>query len=213
MASSTQGFFASLGKGQQLEAENRRLKQSEIAIALYQDRIDFLNRHVDGLRKLLDLPPTPGKTRIPALVTSYAPLENRATINRGRTHGIRPQLPVLAGEGLFGIVQTVDAGTAQILLISSPQIRVGAVVNRQPAPYGIIRGESANKMIMDIVGIKATVEPGDVVMTSGLGELVPGGIPIGIISQKESDVEYGALRCQVFPYVSVGEVREVVVLR
>lgn len=212
-ANGVSDFFAGMARGASLASENRRLREAEAAAALYQERVDFLVAEIDKQRKLLGLPTYPGVRKIPALVIQYAPLENRMTINRGTRHGIKARLPVVAGDGLVGVVQTADALSSQVLLISSPRIQVGAVVNRDPAPYGIIRGEAANKMIMEIAGIKSTVEPGDVVLTSGLGELIPGGIPIGIVSQKESDEEYGTLRCQIFPFVHVGDVREVVVLR
>jgi rod shape-determining protein MreC len=212
-ANSTSDFFRGLSNSQSLVAENRRLKQLEIAAQQYLERLRFHKQENDQLRKLINLPPVPGKRQIPAQIIMYAPLENRVTINRGSNQGIKPNLPVVAAEGLVGTVQTVSANSAQVVLISSPQLRVGAVVNRQPKPFGIIRGESTNKMILQISDIKSTVEPGDVVMTSGLGELIPGGIPIGIVSMREADEEYGALQCQVFPYVRIGDIREVYVLR
>lgn len=206
-------FGAGLANSSRMTRENRMWSQRESAYQMYEERVSYLIGENSKMRRLLGLPEIPGKKRISALVLSYAPLENRMTINRGTSDGVKPQLPVVAGEGLVGVVQTADARTAQVLLISSPQIRVGAVVNRQPTPYGIIRGESPNKMSMEIIGIKSTVSQGDAVLTSGLGELIPGGIPIGIVSQTEVDEEYGAVRCQVFPNVLVGDVREVVVLR
>lgn len=212
-ANGIEKFFGGLSQASNNADRAARLKQLELAAAVYVERVKYLTEEIDQLRKLLGLPAYPGKTKIPAMVIHYAPLENRITINKGRRSGVKPQLPVIAGEGLVGVVQTAEENSAQVLLISSPQIRIGAVVNRQPAPFGIVRGESANKMTMEIADLKSTVAPGDVVLTSGLGELIPGGIPLGIISQKESDEEYGALRCQIFPYVLAGEVREVIVLR
>ncbi len=213
LTNSTSNFFAGFSNSQSLLEENRRLKQLEVAAQQYIERLRFYKQENDQLRKLINLPPVPGKLQIPAQIIMYAPLENRVTINRGSNDGIKPNLPVVAAEGLVGTVQTVSANSAQIVLISSPQLRVGAVVNRQPKPFGIIRGESTNKMILQISDIKSTVKPGDVVMTSGLGELIPGGIPIGIVSLREADEEYGALQCQVFPYVRIGDIREVYVLR
>lgn len=208
------GDFASgLVNARTYAQENRSLKDLARAASLYDERLLTYQKEVDRLRRLIELPPIPGKQRIPASVIQYAPLENRITLNRGKKSGIKPQLPVISGEGLVGVVQTADENTSQVLLISSPQIRLGAMVQRSPAPYGLIRGESANKMILEILDIKSTVEQGDVVVTSGLSETIPGGIPIGLVAQIEADPEFGAVRSQVFPYVQVGDVREVFVLR
>jgi len=204
---------ASIASVGPLRAENRALADRAQAAALYEERLDYVERELDHLHKLLSLPEYPGKTKVFASITGFFPGENRITLNVGKDKGLKPGMPVVAGVGLLGVVQTVDARTAQALLVSSPQLRIGAIVNRTPAPAGLIRGESASKMILEIVDTTATIEAGDLVTTSGHSELIPGGIPIGRVAEKNMMPEFGSVRCQVFPFVQIGDVRDVAVLR
>ena len=162
---------------------------------------------------MIQLADVAGKTKVPAVVTGYFPNESRATANIGQSKGIKKGMPVIAGEGLYGYVQTVDKGSCQILLISSPQFKIMGRVQRDPPPLGFVTGQNTGSMVFDVVDAKALPQTGDMVFTSGLSERIPAGIPIGKIVQIEEDVAYGSKRCQVFPGVQVGAVREVYILK
>lgn len=196
-----------------LRAENARLRAQIQALALYDEQVRFYQSEIERLRTLIDLPPLPGRRRIPASVIGYFPLENRITISAGSRQGVRRDLPVVTAGGLVGVVQTVDAHTSQVTLISSARLRVGALVRRDPPPVGIIRGEAPNVMMLEFLDSNATVQVGDLVVTSGYSEFIPANIPIGRIVRVEDDREFGAKRSQVFPNVQVGSIREVMVLR
>jgi len=206
-------FFTGLANANSLVAENRRLKALEEAAKLYTEQVGRYEKESDRLRKMLKLPPVPGKARLPAAVWGYSPNESRATLDVGANEGVRKGMPVIAAEGLYGIVQTVDRTTCQVLLISSPQFRLMGRVERDPPPLGFIQGQSTGAMVFDVVDAKALPQVGDKVYTSGLSERIPVGILIGEILQIEEDVAYGSKRCQVFPSVQVGAVREVFVLK
>jgi cell shape-determining protein MreC len=122
-------------------------------------------------------------------------------------------MPVVAAAGLYGQVQTIDKHSCQVLLISSPQFRITGKVSRDPPPIGFIQGQSTGAMVFDVVDAKVLPQNGDKVFTSGLSERIPEGILIGTIVQKEEDIAYGSERCQVYPAVTIGAVREVFVLK
>lgn len=206
-------IWVGIAQAESMKAEIERLRLQSQAASMYEQRVSYLQSELDELSALAKLPEYAAKTKIPARITGFFPSENRVTLNVGRKKGIKPGMPVLAGAGLIGVVQTSDDHESQALVVSSPQLRIGAVVNRNPAPAGLIRGESASKMILEIVDVTATIQTGDAVMTSGHSTLIPGGIPIGRIAEVALQPEYGSVRCQVFPLVQVGNVRSVVVLR
>jgi rod shape-determining protein MreC len=196
-----------------LREENRRLKLLEQSAMLYQERVDYYDREFNRLRKLLELPPIPGRTRIPASTVGIFPTENRLTLNVGSEKGIKPGMPVISGDGLAGIIQVVANGRSQMLLISSPQLAVGALVKRDPPTAAILRGETQSSLILEFVELKSNVQVGDLVVTSGYSVNIPPGIPIGKIFQVQDNVEFGTRSCQVFPFVQVGSIREVYVLK
>jgi rod shape-determining protein MreC len=201
-----------VGGGERARRE-RRWREMESAAALYSETASRLHGEIERLREMLELDPMPGQQRIPASVVGYFPLEGRATLDRGLAHGIRKGAPVVAAQGLYGIVQTVENGRCQVLLISSARLRIVGTVQRDPPPAGFIRGQSAGVMVFEVLDAKALPQTGDMVVTAGFSERIPAGIPIGRIVQIEEDLAFGARRCQVFPNVQVTAVREVFVLR
>ena len=213
LANATTGFFGGLFNASDLTAENRRLKQLEIIAKQYGETVDRLNKEVDSLRGLIELPPVAGRTKVPALVLGYFPNENRVTISAGRSKGLRPGMAVVTGDGLVGTVQTVGESESQVSLISDPNRKIGAlVINRNPPPAGLITGENASTLVLSL-DATMPVENGDSVATWGYSGLLPRGIPIGRVNQVYNDPTTGSKRVEVFPNVSLGSIREVVVLK
>lgn len=206
-------FFHGLFRASALTAENRRLRSMLHSAQLYEERVEFLLAEVRNRQRLLDVPPMPGRSRVAAPVVGFYPHENRITIGAGRDKGISKGMPAVAPEGLVGVVQTVDAHTAQVLLVHSARFTVGAMVRRDPPPAGLLRGDSPQSLILDSLDMESTVRVGDEVMTLGASERIPAGIPIGRIVQIHRDPTFGRVWCQVFPNVQIGSVREVWVIR
>lgn len=201
------------GSGALVE-ENRRLRALAQISELYGSRMQSLESEIEEIRKLSKLAESVGKIKIPARIVHYAPLENRVTINAGSDKLVRAGLPVVAGEGLVGIVQTVDSGSAQVLLLSSPPpFKIGAKVLRDPPAFGLLHGEAANRLSVEFMEANTPIENGDWVVTSGFSEQIPPNIPIGKIVQVRRDEEFGTRVAQVFPAVQIGRVRDVMVLR
>lgn len=213
LANGTSDLAAGLFSGGALRASNRRLTERAAAASLYEQNVKLLLADNARLRKLLELPPTPGRKRVASTVIGYFPLENRISLSVGADQGIKEGMPVIDADGLVGKVQTVDAKTSQALLITSPRLRIGAMVQREPPPAGIVIGESPRSLLLDYLDMQATVQVGDLVVTSGYSDRVPPGIPIGRVAQLYPDPANGSLRCQVFPNVQVGSLRDVYVLK
>lgn len=197
-----------------LQAENERLRTLQSSAAFYTEEIDRLKRDYDALRKLLDVAATETRTALPADVIQYFPLERRVTLNVGTAHGVQVRHAVVGADGLVGVVQTVSDRSCQVLLISSPLCAVGAVaVERDPPTIGIVKGENEDAVTFDLYGSKAPIAIGDLIATSGLSERIPRGIPIGRVVEVDDDPENGIRRARVFPFVRIGRLREVVVLK
>jgi rod shape-determining protein MreC len=207
-------FSFGLFKARRLAVENRRLYDRLASIALYAETTERLERDIDSLRKQLRLPSRPGKVKVPADVVGYIPRDNRLTINVGSKSGVRPGLPVVGAAGLIGTVQTVSPSTSQVLLLTSHGLTIGAIVlNRNPSPAGLLRGEDSSTLSLSFNDPKATVQIGDTIASSGLSEFIPRGIPIGRVIQVIDDEAFGERRAVVDPFVVVGELKEVTVLK
>ena len=213
VANSTSDFFGGILGAADLKQQNRSLKQLDLIARQYMETVDRLNREIVSRRGVVGLPDLPGRTKVPAHVIGYFPQENRITLSVGKNEGLKPGLAVVTGEGLVGTVQTVGERDSQVILLSDPNRKIGAlVVSRNPPSPGLIKGENASVLVLTI-DASMPVESGDLVATWGYSGLIPRGIPIGRVSQIYSDPTTGSKRVEVFPSVSMGNVREVLVLK
>lgn len=207
-------FFGGIFSARSLVLENRRLEGIEQAQALYEQSIARLEREIERLRRMVDLPPIAGRKRVATQIIGYFPHENRITVSGGKDRGFAPGMPVVTGLGLLGVIQNVEERASQATLISAPKpFSIGALALRDPPSAGLLYGESADTLILDLERFQAPIEIGDLVVTSGYSATIPRGIPIGKIVQVENNPAFGTRRAQVFPMVQVGSVREVFVLK
>ncbi|HMS56111.1 MAG TPA: rod shape-determining protein MreC [Fimbriimonadaceae bacterium] len=213
LANSLEDFSNGLFGASALKRRNRDLEAQVQVSNLYAAELSRLQRELDSLRKVSGFSPSPGRTKIPATIIGLFPKEYRITISAGSSQGVRPGLAVVSGEGLVGVVQTVSRSTAQVTLVYSPTIRIGAVAERNPPPAGLLRGDSTERLVLEFFDAQVSAATGDLVVTSGFSDKIPGGIPIGRIAQIEKDEGFGTSKGLVFPNVRIGTVREVIVLR
>jgi rod shape-determining protein MreC len=163
-----------------LRTESERLKLQAL-------EVDEIRQENDRLRRLLVL-----HERLPLSTLSGEIIGREAggwaralTVNRGRGNGITRQAPVIVPEGLVGRVVQVRAGASVVQLLNDPASTVGAVVQRTRTP-GLVEGDAAGAVRFKFMARDgAQVTKGDLVVTSGLGNLFPKGLPIGRVATIE----------------------------
>jgi rod shape-determining protein MreC len=136
----------------------------------------------------------------------------------GSDDGVRVNDPVVAPEGLVGLVTRVTPGTARIQLLSDQQLAVPSIDLRTDAP-GIVRHARGTRetLVLDRVQKEDVVKVGDELVTagwsaSGLSSLYPKGIPVGeVTSVGQTDTDLYQ-QVQVDPYVDFGALDAVLVL-
>jgi rod shape-determining protein MreC len=186
-------------------AENRALKARIAALEAYGTTIDQLNARIGDLEKTLGLEPV-GSVRVPARIVAYFPNDGRITL-KTKPGAVRPGLPFVTHLGVLAIVQTVDGGLAQALLLTSPSQQVGARTLSATPLVGLIRGQTPNRLVIDVLE-GDLARPGDPVVTSGLGESIPPGLNIGTVVEVAEDPVLGTRRVYVAPAARIDQVRE-----
>lgn len=105
-------------------------------------------------------------------------------IDLGRRDGLRENLPVLTSDGLVGRIAAVGLLRSQVVLLGDPAYRVSAQVLNETRDTGVLgaAGPLDRALVdLDFLPRSAVLQPGQAVVTSGLGGLFPPGIPIGQI--------------------------------
>ncbi len=136
----------------------------------------------------------------------------------GSSDGVRVNDPVVAPEGLVGLVTRVTPGTARVQLLTDQQLAVPSIDLRTGAP-GIVRHARGTRetLVLDRVQKEEVVRVGDELVTagwsaSGLSSLYPKGVPVGeVTSVGQTDTDLYQ-QVQVTPYVDFGALDAVLVL-
>ena len=164
--------------------ELRAQRDSLVALTAAEATLGEENRR---LRALLSLKARAGAAFVPAEVVhiGLAGSESTFLINLGSAHGVKVGSPVLAPEGLIGIVREVQANTAQAIDWSHPEFRASAM-SADGRVYGIVearRGTYREEDVLALTGapFHTDLQPGTPIVTSGRGTVYPRGIPLGII--------------------------------
>ena len=87
-------------------------------------------------------------------------------------------MPVVTQSGLVGRVDAVTAGAARVQLITDPASIVNVKLQTQ-AVNAQINGSITGEITLEMVPQGTNLEPGEVILTSGLGGNYPSDIIIG----------------------------------
>ncbi|MCD6289701.1 MAG: rod shape-determining protein MreC [Anaerolineae bacterium] len=187
-----------------LVVENVQLKEIEAENANLRKLLHFAQRH-----PFLEF----RGAEVVARVISRDPtnLSNYLLINLGREHGIREGMPVVTERGLVGRISQVNKTTSQVLLITDPASAVNALIQSSRLT-GLVEGQAGGGLVMNYIPQDATVTPGEIVITSGLGGNFPRNLVIGQITavhQRDYEMFQKAV---VHPSVDFNQLEQVLVI-
>ncbi len=100
-------------------------------------------------------------------------------VNVGSRDGVAVGMPAVSGGAvLVGRVARVTPNLAYIQLINDPSLQVAAMLQGSRVS-GIVEGRRDGTLMMTDILPDETVEEGEIVITSGLGGLLPRGLILG----------------------------------
>ncbi len=111
---------------------------------------------------------------------------NFLTLNKGRRHGIEPDMGVITFNGIIGIVKNVSDNFSSVisLLHSDTHISVRLKKNNHMGTL-IWEGDNYRKTTLQYIPPHVDLEIGDTLVTSGFSRIFPGEILVGTISDFE----------------------------
>lgn len=171
-------FKALSEKNDRLEAEIKALKDEKSRLLAY--KIQNLR-----LQSLLELKAQlPGKVKISARVIARDPNNwgEKVILDRGRNDGVTENMVAVTPEGLVGRVSQVGSRSCTLSLVGSESLAV-PVALADSEIYGIMRTNKMMRSIIKYIRFDVPVKPGQLVVTSGLGDIYPGGLAIGRVER------------------------------
>ena len=136
-----------------------------------------------------------------------------ATIDVGRRDGVRPGQAVVTARGLVGQVFEVSPTSSLIHSVTDRKSGIGAMVQRSRVAC-LCMGQYPDPPHLTYLSKDADVKPGDIVITSGQGGVIPKGMPIGRVMDVKPESGGFMRGATIRPSVAFDQVEEVfVVLR
>jgi rod shape-determining protein MreC len=179
--SASQDIRAVRQKNTELEAENARM-QAQI-VELQQQLVEY-----EILSALLEFArANPEHQYIGASVIGRdpSPFLNYIIINRGSDDGLRRGMPVVTQNGLAGRIVQVTATGARVSLITDPASRINVRVEPSRSS-AVLTGSITGDLTLEEIPQDADVQPGNLILTSGLGGTYPANIIVGQVTSIRS---------------------------
>jgi rod shape-determining protein MreC len=189
------------------------------SLSLNSMKAGSLESENDRLRKIIGLGSRLRWGFIPAEALHGRGVRDETTVilSAGSRAGVSRLSPVVAPEGLVGVVDQVDPTMSHAMLWTHPDFRVSAM-SPDGSAFGIAQAHLAGATggyLLELRGVpfRATLKPGSVIVSSGWGGVWPRGIPVGTVLQEIKTTEGWARTYLLRPAVNPSDVYSVMILR
>lgn len=197
----------------QVSEENRRLQRELQALRGRNNELRELGVAGQRLAALLAL-----KERLHAKTVAAQVIGRDATnwyraivLDKGARDGVKVEMGVMAPDGAVGRVVKVTPFTAIVLLITDPNNAVTGLIQRT-RDEGIVEGTAEGRARMKYIPLLATLQSGDVIVTSGLTGGFPRGVPLGTITRIDRVEGELFQSAEIVPEVDLHKLEEVLVI-
>ena len=180
-----------------------------------------LEDEVEKLRKTLDLNQTLSQDAyLNATVVNrnLGYWYNTITIDKGSKNGVEVDMPVVVSEGLIGKVSKVTNFNSTVKLLTSDDInnKISVKINVDGKNvYGLLSGydKKTGAFIVEGIADNTEIKKGSMVLTTGMGDIIPSGILVGKVSKITKDNFDLARTVEVTSDVSFDDIRYVTILK
>ena len=177
-----------------LQEENSRLKKELDNLRSAEYRLKLLEADNKELQAMAGYKQQREElTLLPARVigVSLGDLHEFFFLDKGHVDGVLAGMVVTTSDGMAGVVDQVYRHYSRFMLISASRSRIGIrVLRRESRAVGVLTGRGPNRSLLqgEYFGRDDDVQPGDMLVTSGIGGKYPAGLFIGTVRSAEADV-------------------------
>ncbi len=185
MSSPAQAISGAIDDLAEYRRQKQRIDDLEEALAGYQAELAQLREKgadYDRLAALLDYnrfgPEDHEYVTCDVIGMDTSGFVRAIQIDCGRRDGVELLDPVVTERGLVGRVTQVSATGAEVLLVTDPTSRVNARL-QSTREDGVVSGQLVGDLLMSFIPLEAQVREGDLVLTNGLGQMLPADLLVG----------------------------------
>jgi rod shape-determining protein MreC len=169
---------------QKIYQQNRELRRELQQMKAWKEAALQLEQENARLLDLNNVQLDPRLTFITGVVLadSGSPFRQSVLVNVGSRDGIVDGWAAMDGLGLVGRISGVGDNTARVILLTDTSSRVPVTVQPSDQPALVI-GDNSAAPALDFIENPDRVRPGDRVMTSGDGGVLPAGLLVGQVTE------------------------------
>ena len=197
-----------------LQIENSRLKAERLLTQARLQRYAALEAENARLRTMLEArKQVRAQVRVAEIMSVSAnPFRHVMVVDKGTRDGVYNGQALVDADGVVGQVIEAGVASAQCLLISDPGHDLPIEVNRNGLRT-IARGTGRyNTLDLPFLPNNANIEPGDLLVTSGLGGIFPAGYPVAVVETVTRLPQEPFASVTARPSAALNQVREIMLI-
>ncbi|MBS6500841.1 rod shape-determining protein MreC [Clostridium tertium] len=212
----TLDFFLNFSK---IKEENEELTKENIDLENKLLEYDKLKEENDRLREVLNFKNSKNNyDYLGCEIIGYSgeSFSSGYVIDKGENDGLKKDMIVISNKGLVGQVTSTGSNWAIVQSLINENIAVSVMVNSTRETTGILKGyvTHSNQNLTKVTNlpIDSAIKEGDVIVTSGLGQIYPKEVRIGEVVSVETDEVKVMKTAIVKPFVDFNKLEELFVV-
>ncbi|AGH47421.1 rod shape-determining protein MreC [Paraglaciecola psychrophila] len=164
--------------------DNAKLTHDAMVMNGQLQRLTFLQEENDRLRSLLNSPVQHNTRKVVAelMAVDNNPYSHQIVINKGAINGVYEGQPVLDAKGIVGQIMQVSSTNSRVLLIADVTHAIPVRVARNNVRLIVSGSGSLDELLIQHVAHSSDLKIGDILLSSGLGNVFPEGYPVATIT-------------------------------
>jgi rod shape-determining protein MreC len=216
----TEGVYNYSFRYGELEEEVLRLQKQVAELEQQAREGEAATKENDRLRELLEL-----KQKRSDFVFESATVLSRSssnwastfTISKGSVHGVEPKDCVIDSAGtLVGVVEQVSLTSSVVISVTDASLEMGGMIARTDSA-AVLEGDftlmQEGKLKLSYLPENTEFLSGDLVLTSGRGEVYPSGLVVGTVEEIHTDASGMTRYAVIQPRADLDQLTQVFVIK
>ena len=183
------------------------LMQRQLEVAQLREAV----RHTQQVQALVTAIPSTDGIVASVIARSTIPTQHTLLLNRGGMQGLVRDSVIVDANGVVGRVIELYPETCLVMLITDPESRVAALVERS-RETGLLVGRGRGVCELRYLNAESDIQEGDRIMTAGLGGSFPKGLALGTVMRVIRDEVSGTAQALITPAARLYQLEEVFAL-
>ena len=175
-------WVGSIGEIFAVYEQNLKLKEENARLRQWHNTAISLNERLKRYQLLLHAVPDPALSSLVARVIGRAshPFLQTLILDAGGTNGVKPGQAVVDSRGMIGRIFLAGERTSWVILLTDLNSRIPITIEPGNA-QAIMAGDNSPAPTIEVLSQGTELKAGDQVVSSGDGDILPAGLPIGVI--------------------------------